>query len=163
MSKKEDKSGPEWVRNLRRLMDERGFNPRSLSLRAGLNATAVRDMIEGRSRSPRYDTIQAMADALETTPALLMSDAKTAADIQGKGDAFGRDIELLTEIIARLQETADEMGRELSPRELAAMSATIYKRMQESGETATPKNRAAFKTQIHDLFEYEALRHKRGR
>jgi transcriptional regulator with XRE-family HTH domain len=168
MTRKEDKnspakSGPEWVRNLRRLMDEQGMNPRSLSLRAGLNATAVRDMIEGRSRSPRYDTVQAMADALQTTPAILMSSEKTAAEIAAKGDAFGRDIELLTEVIARLQETAEEMGRDLSPRDLAAMSATLYRRLLESGDGTPKKMRAVLKPQIHDLLEYEALRHKRGK
>jgi len=45
-------------------MEEQKFNARSLSLRAGLNATAVRDMIEGRSRYPRYDTVESLAGAL---------------------------------------------------------------------------------------------------
>jgi hypothetical protein len=163
MTNKKEASTPEWVRNLRRLMDEQSFNPRSLSLRAGLNAAAVRDMIEGRSRFPRYDTVQALADALSTTPALLMSNGKTGAEIKAKGATFGKDIELLTEIIARLQETAAEMGRELTPREFAAMSATIYHRLQESGETAKGKSRQALKPQIHDLLEYETLRGKRGK
>ena len=163
MTSKKDTSAPEWVSNLRRLMDEQGFNPRSLSLRAGLNATAVRDMIEGRSRFPRYDTVQALADALNTTPPLLMSSGKTGAEIQSKGAAFGEDIELLTEIISRLQETAAEMERELSPREFAAMSTTIYHRFQETGDAAKGKNRAALKPQIHDLLEYEGLRNKRGK
>ncbi|MGB9151615.1 MAG: helix-turn-helix transcriptional regulator [Alphaproteobacteria bacterium] len=163
MTSKKETSAPEWVLNLRRLMDEQGFNPRSLSLRAGLNATAVRDMIEGRSRFPRYDTVQALADALETTPALLMSNSQTSAEIQAKGGAFGKDIELLTEIIARLQETATEMGRELTPREFAAMSSTIFHRLQETDDTAKGKSHAALKPQIHDLLEYESLRNKRGK
>ena len=163
MIEKKDSSTQEWVKNLRRLMDEQGFNPRSLSLRAGLNATAVRDMIEGRSRFPRYDTVQALEDALNTTPALLMSSEKTGADIKAKGDGFSKDIELLTEIITRLQETAAELGRELSPREFAAMSTTIYHRILESGEAAHTKSRAAIKSQIHDFMEYEVLRAKRGK
>lgn len=163
MTEKKEITTPEWVHNLRRLMDEQGFNPRSLSLRAGLNATAVRDMIEGRSRFPRYDTVQALADALGTTPALLMSSDKLGGEIQAKGNVFGQDIELLTEIIARLQETAAEMGRELSPREFAAMSTTIYRRLQESGDAAKGKSPAALKPQIHDLLEYEALRNKRSK
>ena len=163
MTEKKETTTPEWVRNLRRLMDEQGFNPRSLSLRAGLNATAVRDMIEGRSRFPRYDTVQALADALNTTPALLMSSEKTGAEIKMQGADAGHDIELLTEIIARLQETAAEMGRELSPREFAAMSTTIYRRLQENGDTAKAKTTAALKPQIHDLLEYEALRNKRSK
>ncbi len=162
MTKKETPLQPQqWVKNLLRLMDEQGFNPRSLSLRAGLNATAVRDMIEGRSRFPRYDTVESLAQTLGTSPALLMSTPETVGGAQG--EVFGRDVELLTEIIARLQETAAEMGRELSPREFAAMSATLYRRMQEGGEGGRGKTRPSIKPQIHDLLEYEGLRHKRGR
>ena len=164
MTQKKDTTIPAWVRNMRALMDEQGFNPRSLSLRAGLNATAVRDMIEGRSRFPRYDTVQALADALNTTPALLMSGEETGKNIKNKSDVFGKDVELLTEIIARLQETATEMGRDLAPREFAAMSATIYRRLQESDDIASGKSKnSAIKPQIHDLLEYETLRHKRGK
>ena len=163
MTEKKETISLQWVGNLRRLMDEQGFNPRSLSLRAGLNATAVRDMIEGRSRFPRYDTVQALADALNTTPALLMCSGKVGDEIKSGGDTFGKDVELLTEIIARLQETATEMGRDLTPREFAAMSATIYRRLLESGEAGSVKSRAALKPQIHDLLEYEGLRNKRGR
>ena len=164
MTKEKEPTATEWVRNLRRLIDEQGLNPRKLSLLAGLNATAVRDMIEGRSRFPRYDTVQALAAALKTTPALLMSGDKTNNEIQAKGAAFGQDIELLTEIITRLQETAVETGRALSPREFAAMSATIYRRLQDGGEVVSRKNRlGAIKPQIHDLLEYEELRHKRGK
>jgi hypothetical protein len=164
MTKDKVNATPEWVKNLRRLMDEQKLNPRKLSLLAGLNATAVRDMIEGRSRFPRYDTVQALADSLGTTPALLMSGKKTGAESQAKGGAFGQNIELLTEIITRLQETAAETGRELSPREFAAMSATIYRRFLEDGGETTLKNKiGALKPQIYDLLEYEALRHKRGK
>lgn len=164
MMKEKENQAPEWVRNLRRLMDEQGLNPRRLSLLAGLNATAVRDMIEGRSRFPRYDTVQALSDALGTTPAQLMSNKKISGEIQAKGNAFGQNIELLAEIIARLQETAAEVGRELTPREFAAMAATIYRRLQETMGDATLKNRiGSIKPQVYDLLEYETLRHKRGK
>lgn len=49
-------SQPQWIEILRELMNSQGLNPRSLSLKAGLGATAVRDMLEGRARFPRYDT-----------------------------------------------------------------------------------------------------------
>ncbi|HEU0117742.1 MAG TPA: helix-turn-helix transcriptional regulator, partial [Alphaproteobacteria bacterium] len=108
---------PSWVRNLRTLMDEQGFNPRSLSLKAGLNATAVRDMLEGRSRFPRYDTVKALAEALGTTPALLMSDNEAAKEVDIKGLVFGQDLELLTEILTRLQEVTVDLNRKLPPRD----------------------------------------------
>jgi len=164
MIKEKENQAPEWIRNLRRLMEEQDLNPRRLSLLAGLNATAVRDMIEGRSRFPRYDTVQALADALGTTPAQLMSSKHTTGEIQAKGSAFGQNIELLAEIIARLQETATEVGRELTPREFAAMAATIYRRLQETMGETTLKNRiSSIKPQVYDLLEYETLRHKRGK
>ncbi|MFA4993900.1 MAG: helix-turn-helix transcriptional regulator [Bdellovibrionales bacterium] len=164
MTKEKENTAPEWVSNLRRLMDEQGLNPRKLSLLAGLNATAVRDMIEGRSHFPRYDTVQSLADVLGTTPAMLMSSKKTGAEIQTKGAPFGHNIEILAEIIARLQETASDLGRELTPREFAAMSATIYRRLQESSGDLSPKNQIiAIKPQVYDLLEYETLRRKRGK
>ncbi len=164
MTKDKPAAAPEWVRNLRRLMDEQGLNPRSLSLRAGLNATAVRDMIEGRSRFPRYDTVQALADVLHTTPAYLMSSDKTASAIQSKGEAYGKDLEILTEIIARLQEVASENDRELTPREFAAMSMTIYRRLLESEASMARKQLFnAIRPQILDLLEYDALRKKRAK
>ncbi|MDR3450581.1 MAG: helix-turn-helix transcriptional regulator [Alphaproteobacteria bacterium] len=157
----EKKENHTWVRTLQRLMEEQGLNPRSLSLRAGLNATAVRDMIEGRSKFPRYDTVQALADVLGVTPAFLMGGQ--TPDAEAKNAAFGKDVELLTEIIARLQETASEMGRELTPREFAAMSASIYKQMQEEPESGRKNRLSGLKPQISNLLEYEVLRHKRGK
>ncbi len=159
-----EKESAEWVRNLRRLMDEQGLNPRKLSLLAGLNATAVRDMIEGRSQFPRYDTVQSLADVLGTTPAMLMSSKKIGVEIQSKGAPFGHNIELLAEIIARLQETASELGRELTPREFAAMSATIYRRLQDApSDTSFKAQINSIKPQVYDLLEYETLRHKRSK
>jgi transcriptional regulator with XRE-family HTH domain len=151
-----------WVRNLRQLMVEHGLNPRSLSLKAGLNATAVRDMLEGRSRFPRYDTAQALAEALETTPARLMSDDTEEEKTSGtKSKDFADDLELLTEIIARLREVSEELDRKLSPRDFAAMAATIYRRVQEGEERK--KKISSIRPQIHDLLDYEMLRQKRGR
>ncbi len=152
---------PHWVNNLRRMMDAQGFNPRSLSLKAGLNATAVRDMLEGRSRFPRYDTTLALAEALNTTPALLMSDPKNAGEEETSNTMSGGDLELLTEIIARLQETTEELNRKLSPRDFAAMTAAIYRRIQESEERKTSSG--FVRSQVHDLLNYELLKQKRAR
>jgi len=161
MTKTKPTTTPGWVRNLRKLMEDQGYNPRSLSLKAGLNATAVRDMLEGRSRFPRYDTAKSLAAALDTTPTLLMSDDDTANEINTKGGLFSQDLELLTEIIARLQEVTDELNHKLPPRDFAAMTATIYKRIQEGEERK--KKISAIRPQIHDLLDYEMLRQKRSR
>jgi transcriptional regulator with XRE-family HTH domain len=159
MTKSKTPAAPNWLRNLRLLMDRQGLNPRSLSLKAGLNATAVRDMLDGRSRFPRYDTVQSLAAVLQTTPALLMGDADAAQEISVKGPAFEQDLELLTEIITRLQEVMDEKERKLSPREFAAMAAMLYRRIQADPDAS--KHRENLKPQILDLMEYDALRQKR--
>lgn len=161
MRKTKASSALNWVRNLRSLMEEHGFNPRSLSLRAGLNATAVRDMLEGRSRFPRYDTARSLAEALDTTPALLMGDQKSASEAALKGATFGQDLELLTEIVARLQEVTDELDRKLPPRDFAAMTTTIYRRFKDSAERK--KKISSIRPQIRDLLDYQMLRRKRGR
>ncbi|RYE12839.1 MAG: XRE family transcriptional regulator [Rickettsiales bacterium] len=47
-----------------RLMDMHDFNMKSLSVAAGLNETAIRDIIKGRVKNPRIDTLQKIAKVL---------------------------------------------------------------------------------------------------
>jgi transcriptional regulator with XRE-family HTH domain len=65
------------ISHLRAQLEERmrkhGLNQRSLALRAGLNATAVRDILKGKSKTPLYSTIQRLATALGCTPEDLMT------------------------------------------------------------------------------------------
>jgi len=49
---------------LERAMRDAGYNPRSLSLAAGLGTTAVRDILDERIASPRYATLSALAKVL---------------------------------------------------------------------------------------------------
>lgn len=161
--KKADKE-PKWIDNLRLLMGAKGFNPRSLSLKAGLNPTAVRDMLEGRAKFPRYDTVESLAQALEVTPAQLMGGATThenpipAAAPQTTND---EDLDLLTEIITRLQEVAEDHRHKLEPSHFAAMVSIIYKQM-----LAKPAQDKASKTsitnKIQNLIDYETLRRRTG-
>ncbi len=50
---------------LKELIAKEGTNPAALSKKAGLNARAVTDIIEGRSKNPRSDTLEKLALALE--------------------------------------------------------------------------------------------------
>src|SRR5271166_4324539 len=86
---------------LDRLMREAGYNPRSLSLKASLGATAVRDIIDGRIASPRYATIEALAGVLGVGVEVLANGvAATAAaaarpdqaQAQAQGQAQPRDL-----------------------------------------------------------------------
>jgi transcriptional regulator with XRE-family HTH domain len=49
---------------LRRRMSEAGFNQKSLARAAKLNETAVRDILKGRSKNPRIDTLEALCRVL---------------------------------------------------------------------------------------------------
>lgn len=57
---------------IRRRMETGGFNQKSLARAAGLNETAVRDILIGKSRHPRHDTVQKIAGALQCTAAELL-------------------------------------------------------------------------------------------
>ncbi len=52
------------TREIRRRMEDGGFNQKSLARAAGLNDTAVRDILIGKSKNPRHDTVQKLADVL---------------------------------------------------------------------------------------------------
>jgi len=52
---------------LRRRMEANEFNQKSLARAAQLNETAVRDILKGRSKNPRVDTLQAIAKVLGCT------------------------------------------------------------------------------------------------
>lgn len=58
-------------RRLGEAMDKRRITARRLSLKAGLNQTAVRDILEGRIASPRLTTIEALSRVLGIEPAWL--------------------------------------------------------------------------------------------
>lgn len=50
--------------NLRRLLEERGRSARSVSLKAGLSASAIKHILSGASASPGIDTLQRIATEL---------------------------------------------------------------------------------------------------
>jgi hypothetical protein len=67
------------AKQIERRMLALNLNRKSLSKRAGLNETAVRDIIEGRSQNPRHDTVAKIAKALGCTAADLMGERVQAA------------------------------------------------------------------------------------
>lgn len=52
-------------------MNELGMNPAQVSKAAGFAPTFVRDLLEGRKKSMRADSLQSLAEALKVTPAWL--------------------------------------------------------------------------------------------
>lgn len=61
-----DKLTAEFKRHLKAILDDRKgqTNAKKLSLEAGLGETAVRDILQNRSASPKLDTINKLAKAL---------------------------------------------------------------------------------------------------
>lgn len=161
---KTNEAAPKWIENLRFLMKHRQFNPRSLSLAAGLNATAVRDMLEGRAKSPRYDTVEALSRALNVTPAQLMGGTPDQFNEDGqintsKDPLADDDLNLLTEIITRLQEAAQAYQHKLQPQDFAAMVTSIYRKVSAAPNTSRTM-KSEITPHIDSLMSYEALRQK---
>lgn len=67
------------ARAVERRMKALGLNPKSLSKKAGLNETFVRDLLEGRSRNPRADSLQKLAKSLDCTVGELTGDRPISA------------------------------------------------------------------------------------
>ncbi len=52
------------VINLEKRMRDMGLTQKGLALKAGLNETAVRDILQGRSRDPQLSTLRALSRVL---------------------------------------------------------------------------------------------------
>lgn len=52
------------ARNIQAAIDSRGLNPAVLSRMAGVNPTGVYDILSGKSRSPKIETVAKIAEAL---------------------------------------------------------------------------------------------------
>lgn len=70
--------------NIEAAMAKQGTNPAKLARDAGLNQTGIYDIITGKSRNPRLDTIDKIAKALRVSVSYLLrerSDDELAAEI----------------------------------------------------------------------------------
>jgi transcriptional regulator with XRE-family HTH domain len=67
--------------NLCVMMAERGLSQRGLSRMAELDETAVKQILSGRSRSPRLETVARLAAALEISIAGLIGDRKRDGEL----------------------------------------------------------------------------------
>ena len=74
------------ARRLQVEIDTRGINAKELSTLAGLNETAVRDILKGRSRNPRSDTVEKLAAALGLNSWELLTETASVAPTPVKAD-----------------------------------------------------------------------------
>ena len=78
------------AREIYRLMVERGFNQKSLAIAAGLSETYCRDLFIGKSRNPKSEHLQRLADVLGVSVSQLMNlePASPAQNVQKPADVI---------------------------------------------------------------------------
>lgn len=109
---------------LKRLVEERGTNPRALSLAAGLNQTAVRDIVEGNSKRPLHTTIAALATHLDVDPDYL---ACRTNDPRGAEKPAPEHERLPNEYEDAIDRKFDEIRLRLTPEQKMAAAALLEK------------------------------------
>lgn len=65
------------ARNIEALMKARGLDPAKLARKAKINPTGVYDILSGKSRSPKIETIGKIAKALEVPVSAVFEDRPT--------------------------------------------------------------------------------------
>ncbi|MCP4394251.1 MAG: helix-turn-helix domain-containing protein [Alphaproteobacteria bacterium] len=76
-----EREGSKLSENILACLKQSGLNQKSAAVKAGLSETAIRDILVGRSKNPRADTIRKIADLFGCTPAELLGNDQDAGDI----------------------------------------------------------------------------------
>lgn len=63
------------ARNIRAIMERKCLSAAEVARRAGLNYTGVYDVLSGKSRSPKIETLNKIAIALEVPIAVLLEES----------------------------------------------------------------------------------------
>lgn len=95
--------------------------PRGASVEAGLGASTIRNIMEGRSSAPRIDTLKALGEVLDCDP-MWLAEAKSQPEVRGLGT-------LLRSSRKALDLTADDVAEKLGVSKQA-----VYQ--WESGKTS---------------------------
>ena len=69
--------------NIVAAMEAREMNPASLARAAGINPTGVYDIMKGKSRSPKIETIQKLARALNL-PVAMLFESRLALELRNE-------------------------------------------------------------------------------
>lgn len=106
---------------IRSRLNDLGTNPSASALNAGLSRAAVKDILEGRSRNPRIDTLIALCGPLKCSLAELLgideisptlgasSDVSKSARISELRD----EIETAFDLLTALDKTGDGIGGDI--------------------------------------------------
>ncbi len=116
--------------NLKRLMKEQNLSMLKLSLLACLNETAVRDILNGKVKSPTYHTLYQLAKVLNCKPDdLAMDPTDDNLSYQGKSLLFNNsriDLEIFADAIIKIDQDIQELNLKIKPIERAKMYFAYY-------------------------------------
>jgi len=129
--------------NLTELIKQRGLSQRALSRQASLDETAVKQILSGRSRSPRLDTVARLAAALET-------------DVSGLIGERRSDVELFA-ILGAVFDVFRRFGlMEIDEQEARAVAAAVAEAiaLQEGAETDRAEHVASVARNVINLRRY---------
>lgn len=133
---------------------EKGWSRRKLSLKAGLNESAVKTILSGKSQHPRHDTLEKLARELECTVEALLADAPAgqdssamAVDLREPSTASPIDEGLLFDVIEYVLDVLARVGGVIVSARTAEVILLVYGEMFEVEEAdrreqliATTKN-----------------------
>ncbi len=105
------------ARQIDRRMKLLGLNQRSLALKAKINDTGIRDILEGKSKNPRSDTLAKIAKALGCTTADLTGDKPSPR----VADANTVSVNELDVHVAAGSGIADDAGQLMAAHEQSAV------------------------------------------
>jgi len=116
-----------------RRMGELGLNAKRLSLAAGLNETYVRDIMRGRTRNPRTDSLGKLARALGCARADLLPPRDRLAEV-GDGAVGRLEPALLNRALAVAERLAGD--DKILASEIASVAYRLLQR-EQAGQAIT--------------------------
>lgn len=120
-------------KNLDRLLAARGESALAASKAAGLPPSGIRDILRGRSRSPRGETLKKLADHFGVSIEEL-----TGGEIRGQIDGTGAvqagdpDPDLLAKVLEATRTNLAAMEVELPPRQEAELVTLLYRHIRRN-------------------------------
>lgn len=115
-----------FLKSLRRRQKAMKYDDKTLSLKAGLNPTAIRDIFNKQKTMPRFDTIATLADTLCCTTEQLVYDMHISdSNLPAKKISDSVYLEIIQHALEfRNTEYSDQEILEASRRVLTALSSS---------------------------------------
>lgn len=116
----DDKLTSEFKKNLKMILEERKgvTNAKRLSRDAGLGETAVRDILQNRSASPKLETVQKLAIALNVPlfrliPSMVDQSYDMLKDAEEEKERLQEEVRMLREVAGIEYESAADLEKHL--------------------------------------------------